>query len=103
VGKRTAHGLGKLIAAMGAGVYTAAERPFDQLPHVAIVITGLRERKGQPHVGILHRDESTNVVRMLHLDGTTTSETVPQKRAMRGLFRPSQKGGRGRWPHLVGR
>jgi hypothetical protein len=52
---------------MRAGVYTAAEHPFDQLPHVAIVITCLRERKGQQHVGILHRDESTNEVRMLHL------------------------------------
>jgi hypothetical protein len=52
---------------MPARVFTAQERPFESLEHVGIVITLLREQSGQQHVGILHRDESAEVVRVLHL------------------------------------
>jgi hypothetical protein len=52
---------------MADRIYTVQECPFDDLQHVAIVITLLRERERQQHVGILHKDESTNEVRMLHL------------------------------------
>jgi hypothetical protein len=52
---------------MADRVYTVRERPFDDLQHVGIVITLLRERPGQRHVGILHKDESTKEVRVLHL------------------------------------
>jgi hypothetical protein len=50
-----------------ARVYTATERPFDDVAHAGIVITCLRERRGQQHVGILHKDESTGEVKVLHL------------------------------------
>jgi len=52
---------------MPARVYTARERSFDRLEHVAIAITLLRRSPGQQHVGILHKDESLGEVRMLHL------------------------------------
>lgn len=52
---------------MADRIFTAQERPFGDLQHVGIVITLLRERTGQQHVGILHKDESTSEIRMLHL------------------------------------
>lgn len=39
----------------------------EHLQHVGLAITLLREREGQQHVGIVHMDDSTNEVRLLHL------------------------------------
>ncbi|HWC59576.1 MAG TPA: hypothetical protein VHC44_07765 [Verrucomicrobiae bacterium] len=46
-----------------AGDYTLVS----ELDHVAIAITSVRNKPGQHHVGVLHKDESSREVRMLHL------------------------------------
>lgn len=48
-------------------VFTAEERSFDQLEHVAIAITQLRGHPTQHHIGVMHKDMSTGRVSMLHL------------------------------------
>lgn len=50
---------------MALRVHTMRECP-EKLQHVGIAVTLLRER-GQQHVGIIHMDDSTSEVCMLHL------------------------------------
>jgi hypothetical protein len=52
---------------MTARVHTPQEHPFEFIEHVAVAITLLREREGQGHVGIFHKDETTSELRMIHL------------------------------------
>src|ERR1700726_3117546 len=46
-------------------VYWSAERPFDQINHVGIAIKTALEN--QRHTGILHRDQKTSEIVLLHL------------------------------------
>src|SRR5437879_3896379 len=46
-------------------VYSADERPFEGIKHVAVAIGAIDA--GQQHIGVLHRDHESNSVLMLHL------------------------------------
>lgn len=58
---------------------TAEEHPFQTVQHAAIAITLLREREGQHHVGILHKDGTTDEVRILHLFWHNKLRNTPPK------------------------
>jgi hypothetical protein len=52
---------------MAKRIYTTREDSWDDLNHVAVAITCLGNESGQQHVGIFHKDESINEIRLLHL------------------------------------
>ncbi len=51
---------------MMARVHTAQEKSFELIEHVAIAITSTPDGLHQ-HIGILHKDETTSEIRLLHL------------------------------------
>ena len=67
MGGWTLDGVGKLNQAAMDRVFTSHERPFEQIDFAALAITQLGADTEQRHIGILYKDQSGTIVRMLHL------------------------------------
>src|SRR5437016_203905 len=52
---------------MPARLHTADVRPFETLSHVGIAITIVEPSRKQQHIGLLHRNESSGELFILHL------------------------------------